>query len=104
MAQNIRTHEMIIHTKFELNSLKTVACYREHTRIPFGKYIVRLFKLLEENYLLQCLQVSYCCFVIATLLYKSFNNARCGREFEKSKIEQFWSISETLGSDLKEIG
>ena len=34
IAQNIRTHEVIIHTKFQLPRLKTVACYSAHTRLP----------------------------------------------------------------------
>ena len=38
----IRTHEVIIHTKFQPPNVKTVGCYREQMRLPFGKYIVRL--------------------------------------------------------------
>ena len=37
IAQNIRTYEVIIHTKFQLSRLKAVACYRGQTRKPaFG--------------------------------------------------------------------
>ena len=37
IAQNIRTHEVIIHTKFQLPRLKTVAYYREYSELPdFG--------------------------------------------------------------------
>ena len=50
IAHVTRTHEMIIHTKFQLPSLKTVACYRVQTRIPFGKYIVRSEGLLYRTH------------------------------------------------------
>ena len=37
IAQNIRTHEVIIHTKFQLPRLKGVAYYRGQRRLPaFG--------------------------------------------------------------------
>ena len=37
IAQNIRTHEVIIHTKFQLPRLKGVAYYRGPRRLPaFG--------------------------------------------------------------------
>ena len=54
IARNIRTHEMIIHTKFQHPNLKTVACYRGQMPLPFGKYIVRSYiapssKIFEEN-------------------------------------------------------